>query len=213
MRHDQLIETLVALMGNDPFVAHKLSSLTARRFKADKKALEGREINQDFGESLERKTFPKPSCYYQLKVTLKDTSAPCWRRIIIPDTARLSDLHDEIKYRFDYFGARMAQFYWPKERVYIADTEGDMCEEYKLVPDYKLSDVLSVGMRISYTFDFQYFYEHTILVEKELKSPDEVSKRLAMEKGEDPYELHGDFKDFDDDFDEFDDDLADEDDK
>ena len=154
------------------------------RFKLDEQARAGRSINQWDGESLENKTFPKTSCYFLLKVTLKDTSKPCWRRIIIPDTARLSDLHDEIKYRFDYCGPFMAQFYWPKERIYIA-------------PDYKLGDVLTEGMRIQYTYDFRRFYEHTIVVEKVLKSPDEVSPSLRMEKGDDPEVLHGNFTDFD----------------
>ena len=167
------------------------------RFKLDEQARAGRSINQWDGESLENKTFPKTSCYFQLKVTLKDTSKPCWRRIIIPDTARLSDLHDEIKYRFDYCGPFMAQFYWPKERIYIADTDGEMSDDYVLVPDYKLGDVLTEGMRIQYTYDFRRFYEHTIVVEKVLKSPDEVSPSLRMEKGDDPEVLHGDFTDFD----------------
>ena len=35
-----------------------------------------------------------------------------------------------------------------------------------------------------------------IVVEKVLKSPDEVSPRLRMEKGDDPEALHGDFMDF-----------------
>lgn len=168
------------------------------RFNADKKAREGRSISQCDGESLENKTFPKPSCYFQLKVTLKNTSAPCWRRIIIPDTARLSDLHDEIKYRFDYFGPFMAQFYWAKERIYLAVTDGGIFDEYVLKPDYKLGDVLTEGMRLQYTYDFRRFYEHTIIVEKVLKSPDEVSSRLRMEKGDDPRVLHGDFSDDDD---------------
>ena len=66
-----------------------------------------------------------------------------------------------------------------------------------LVPDYKLGDVLTEGMRLQYTYDFRRFYEHTIVVEKVLKSPDEVSPRLRMEKGDDPEVLHGNFTDFD----------------
>ena len=184
---------------------HKEQDLSVPRFRADKQALLGRSLFQDFGQSLAEKTFDEPSCYYQLKVTLKDTSSPCWRRIVIPDTARLSDLHDEIKWRFDHFGPFMAQFYWPKYRMNIAETSGESNEEYLLEPDYQLKDVLQEGMRLTYTFDFIRDYEHTIEVEKVLARPEDMSKRLSMGKGDLSLHRSHEGYDYDDDEDEDDD--------
>lgn len=185
--------------------SHKEQNLSVPRFHADNQALLGRSLFQDFGQSLEEKTFDEPSCYYQLKVTLKDTSSPCWRRIVIPDTARLSDLHDEIKWRFDHFGPFMAQFYWPKHRMNIAETSGESNEEYRLEPDYQLKEVLQEGMRLTYTFDFIRDYEHTIEVEKVLARPEDMSKRLSMGKGDLSLHRGHEGYDYDDDEDEDDD--------
>lgn len=207
-RKELLSATLIDLL--DIFVGlndvmeqtHKEQNLSTSRFRADKQALQGRSLFQDFGQSLAEKTFVEPSCYYQLKVTLKDTSSPCWRRIVIPDTARLSDLHDEIKWRFDHFGPFMAQFYWPKHRMNIAETSGESNEEYLLEPDYQLKEVLQEGMRLTYTFDFNRGYEHTIEVEKVLARPEDMSKRLSMGKGDLSLHRSHEGDDYDDDEDE-----------
>jgi hypothetical protein len=103
---------------------------------------------------------------YQLKVTLKGSRPPIWRRVLVPGDIRLSDLHDVLQVVMG----------WHDYHLHVFTAGG---ESYgALDPDYGLEDTIderrvplsriakTPGSRILYEYDFGDSWYHELLVEK-----------------------------------------------
>jgi tetratricopeptide (TPR) repeat protein len=92
---------------------------------------------------------------YQLKVTLKGTSPPIWRRLLVPADTRLSKLH-------------VHQFEVGRRCIGVPSPDDDWREvedERKI----RLSEIAAgEKARFTYEYDFGDSWEHAILVEKVL---------------------------------------------
>ncbi len=53
---------------------------------------------------------------YQLKITLKNTSPPVWRRIWIPADMTFQNLHEAIQYLFGWMDYHLYDFYIAKKK-------------------------------------------------------------------------------------------------
>ena len=104
---------------------------------------------------------------YQLKVTLKYSKPPIWRRIEVPGNTRLDKLHDILQTTMGWWNAHLHQFivggtYYGEPHP---DYGFDMRDERKV----KLNQIApGEKSKFVYEYDFGDSWEHVILVEKVL---------------------------------------------
>jgi hypothetical protein len=143
---------------------------------------------------------PHETKIMQLKITLKGTKPPVWRRILIPDTATFEDLHDAIQTYFGWDNDHLHDFTMAlspkgKRKITIAGKMPDGSQPGD-VPDgliedrVHLRDFISTDTpKITYTYDFGAMNEHAI--ELEILLPPEAGKKYPScikKKGEIPME-------------------------
>jgi hypothetical protein len=105
---------------------------------------------------------------HQLKVTLKGTKPPVWRRLQVPSAATLEDLHQVICAAFDWHGGHLhefdaggARFGEPHPDDYVAVEDERRVTLGRLAP--------AAGDTFDYLYDFGDSWEHRILVEKVMR--------------------------------------------
>lgn len=102
---------------------------------------------------------------YQLKVTLRDTKPPIWRRVEVPGSTRLDHLHLMIQAAMGWYNCHLHSFTVGEETYGMYDDELDV--DYEDERDYRLQDVVrSESIKFMYTYDFGDNWEHDVLVEK-----------------------------------------------
>lgn len=101
----------------------------------------------------------------QLKISLDHISPPIWRRVLVPDSMTLGELHDVIQLAMGWTNSHMHEFqvhgvsYGEPDLEYL----DDMFDER----DARLSDIaLREKLRIKYTYDFGDGWDHSVVVEK-----------------------------------------------
>ncbi len=107
----------------------------------------------------------------KLKVTLKDTKPPIWRRLLVQDNMSLSDLHEAIQVVMEWMGYHMYHF------EIAGDHFGNpkMTEEVSNDTRVKLSQLVKDGIsRFTYTYDFGDDWVHGIVIEGEEMKKDDV---------------------------------------
>jgi len=115
----------------------------------------------------------------QLKVTLKGTKPPVWRRILIPDTATFEELHDAIQTYFGWDGDHLHDFTIalkskspsktrkltitgkPPDGSQPDDARDGLIEDKVQLRDFIDAD----NPRLTYTYDFGAMNEHAIMLE------------------------------------------------
>ncbi|MGG4169081.1 plasmid pRiA4b ORF-3 family protein [Rossellomorea vietnamensis] len=119
------------------------------------------QIAKEVTQPVEKKTF-------QLKISLKKAKPPIWRRVLIPNTLSLHELHQVIQ----------AAMGWTNSHLYSFDTgHGEFeypDEEYEFDANrtYDSSKAILGNVmkdendKISYTYDFGDNWQHQILLEK-----------------------------------------------
>ncbi|MEV2273875.1 IS1096 element passenger TnpR family protein [Nonomuraea africana] len=95
---------------------------------------------------------------HQLKITLRGVHPPVWRRVHVPSTATLDQLHEVIQVAMG----------WEQQHLHVfgkGDLEyGDNARDETMVT---LAAVIPrVGDRLGYRYDFGDFWDHDIEVEK-----------------------------------------------
>jgi Plasmid pRiA4b ORF-3-like protein len=109
--------------------------------------------------------------FFQIKVTLKHTKPPIWRRLIIAPEIKLDRLHDVLQIAMGWTNSHLYQFETPDG--YFADPSFER-EETQSSKKATLKSVLG-GPRshIRYEYDFGDGWDHQILLEKvvELDQP------------------------------------------
>lgn len=115
---------------------------------------------------------------YQLKIQLKGSKPPIWRRLEVASSLRLDQLHDVIQASFNWLDGHLHEFmvggwrgqsYGPLDAEMAAD--GGMDEAA-----VRLSDILrAAGEKVDYVYDFGDNWGHSIALEEILPAdPDGV---------------------------------------
>lgn len=111
----------------------------------------------------------------QIKVTLRETKPPVWRRLLLPSNLNLEHLHQILQLAMGWMDCHLHEFEIGGRRYGAKDPDFDGVDERKV----KLRDVLGVkGAKGKYTYDFGDGWEHSLLVEKVL--PPEPGKAYPM---------------------------------
>jgi pRiA4b ORF-3-like protein len=106
---------------------------------------------------------------YQLKVTLDGSKPPIWRRILVPATTTLGELHRILQVVMGWENYHLHQFV-VGGRMYSDPTMEGMEDFGDLDEDEIVlgKAVPREGMKFKYKYDFGDSWDHTLLVEKRL---------------------------------------------
>lgn len=100
-----------------------------------------------------------PVAALELEVTLLDMEPAVWRRVVVPASISLRDLHDVLQVAMGWDDAHLYQFT-------VGDTDyGDVEDMEDLGNvDTKLADLVGPGDTLGYTYDFGDSWEHAVRV-------------------------------------------------
>jgi hypothetical protein len=102
---------------------------------------------------------------YQLKITLRGSKPPIWRRVLVPGKFSLDKLHDVIQSAMGWTDSHLHQFNI-NGRFFGAPSPDDWDEVVK-ESSYSLEKVApEEKCKFVYEYDFGDSWEHTIVVEK-----------------------------------------------
>lgn len=103
---------------------------------------------------------------YQLKATILGTKPPVWRRLIVPEDIRLSELHQVLQAAFGWWNCHLHEFESHGTR-YGSDGDGDGWgdppEDERRT---RLRTIAEPGSSFLYVYDFGDDWRHRIVVEK-----------------------------------------------
>jgi hypothetical protein len=105
---------------------------------------------------------------YQLKVTLKGTKPPIWRRVLVDTSATLDQLHEVIQAAFGWWNYHLYEFEFGRVRYGIPDPDWDFGPPARDARTTHLDKVATDGASFTYTYDFGDNWEHKVTVEKVL---------------------------------------------
>ncbi|MFF0080089.1 hypothetical protein ACFYR1_10365 [Streptomyces canus] len=117
----------------------------------------------------------EPVQTYQLKIALRDTSPPIWRRVTLPADTSLGCLHDIIQVCFGWHDSHLHSFTEPSSGRQFVDFDAPLDRDPLRDADEESVTVAEVlpyeGGRLEYTYDFGDDWWHQITLEKTLPPP------------------------------------------
>lgn len=126
------------------------------------------------------------SAALQLKIALKGSRPPVWRRVLVPADIRLADLHHVIQACFGWDDDHLHRF--TVGEPYRADTVYEPADEARV----RLRDLASsVGDKVSYLYDFGDDWLHEITVEEHVEAGEAQLPTLLGGRGRSPFEDSG----------------------
>jgi hypothetical protein len=127
---------------------------------------------QQTGDDMATKKISLPQEIYQLKVTLRYTKPPIWRRLLVPAGLTLEVLHDVLQRVMGWTDSHLHEFRVGQKRYGIPDPE-DQLMDLPPVGNERSAHLFKVlgkaGAKAMYTYDFGDCWEHAIVVEKVLQ--------------------------------------------
>jgi hypothetical protein len=111
-----------------------------------------------------------------LKVTLRDTKPPVWRRLLAPGETTLGDLHGAIQAAMGWEDCHLHSFDIEGRQYGNPRSVGDVADEERVT----LKDLITSGVaRFAYTYDFGDNWEHALVVEKRLPDIEALSRPIC----------------------------------
>ena len=108
-----------------------------------------------------------------LKLTLRETKPPVWRRLLVPGETTLADLHRAIQ----------AAMGWEDYHLHTFDIAGRQYGDPRAVDDVAnetrvtLNVLIKSGVtRFAYTYDFGDNWDHALVIEKSLPAVEALSR-------------------------------------
>ncbi|MFF8883156.1 plasmid pRiA4b ORF-3 family protein [Streptomyces flaveolus] len=99
---------------------------------------------------------------HKIKITLRDSRPPIWRRLQVPSGITLRELHDVIQAAFGWEDYHMWAVETGQDRYGVADRDLGI----RSAASKRLGQVAPhTGDRLRYTYDFGDDWEHDILIE------------------------------------------------
>lgn len=111
---------------------------------------------------------------YQLKITIKGSKPPIWRRVVVPEQFTFCQLHQAIQGAFGWCDYHLHKFEFKKPGLLIREMweEDDLAESRGcdvLEEGTQIGTLITENPRFIYTYDFGDTWEHQILMEKEVE--------------------------------------------
>jgi len=125
-----------------------------------------------------------PQEIYQLKVTLRYTKPPIWRRLLVPAGLTLEVLHDVLQMAMGWTDSHLHEFRIGQKRFGKPDPE-DQLMDLPPVSDETTAHLFTVlgkaGAKAMYTYDFGDCWEHAIVVEKVLEPEPGIAYPMCVD--------------------------------
>ena len=118
---------------------------------------------------------------YQIKVTLKDSKPPIWRRIQVPCNITLAELHHILQAVMGWWDYHLHQFIVGRTYYGVPSPDYDYME-MRDESQVRLDQIADEGSKFVYEYDFGDSWEHVLLVEKIL-SPEPGQQYPVCIKG------------------------------
>jgi pRiA4b ORF-3-like protein len=113
-------------------------------------------------KTIEPKTSAAKSVV-SLKVTLRGTKPPVWRRLLVPGALTLGELHHAIQAAMGWHDSHLHAFDIDGRQYGDRSTVDDVADERRLT----LNSLMKSGIaRFAYTYDFGDDWEHIVAIEK-----------------------------------------------
>ncbi|MDC7290165.1 SEC-C metal-binding domain-containing protein [Blautia schinkii] len=135
---------------------------------------------------------------YQMKITIKDSHPPIWRRFIVPAELSFSQLSVVLNEVMGWSGYHLFSFEFHSLGLLLEEGEefGDEFEDDWILDDYDRDDAslimleayLDEEKRFTYTYDFGDDWRHSVVVEKIIDDYEYNYPTVLKFKGDTPYE-------------------------
>lgn len=102
----------------------------------------------------------------RLKIQLKDSKPPIWRRVLVKDSITLGNLHEVIQISMGWTDSHLHSFIYQGEEYGVPDPKFDFGDETKDENRYKVGRLLKLPKdKMIYLYDFGDDWEHLITLE------------------------------------------------
>lgn len=117
---------------------------------------------------------------FQLHIQLREVSPSIWRRLLVPSSITLAELHPVLNEAMGWTDSHLHQFVLG-DRVFGDPETDDTGElEYENEGKARIEDLLGAGQTIRYEYDFGDSWVHTVKVEKALELDERVTYPLCI---------------------------------
>jgi hypothetical protein len=126
----------------------------------------------------------KPVEIYQIKITLRNSRPPIWRRIQVKSDTTLAKLHKILQVVMGWEDAHMHQFVIRGQRHGVPEPDEDHIVSRKTEDGRKhtLSEFVSgENFRFAYNYDFGDNWEHVLVVEESIPQQEGVRYPLCLD--------------------------------
>jgi len=106
-------------------------------------------------------------CVYELRITLQDIGPPIWRLIQVPDTLRLSHLHDALQTVIGWTDSHLHRF--EKDGMHWGLPEDDGDDAIEIIDESRTTigaALTTPGDSMLYVYDFGDSWRHDVTLEK-----------------------------------------------
>ena len=122
-----------------------------------------------FSEARTKHEKGRPVQVFQIKVTLKGSKPPIWRRLLVPSDISLPDLHDVFQTAMGWHHCHLHQYM--KGNTYYSEPNPEFADDawFEILDEtkYRLRDlVVAPKQRCRYEYDFGDGWEHNIMLER-----------------------------------------------
>jgi hypothetical protein len=122
---------------------------------------------------VSRRSQPIPSGYYQLRIALRYLKPEIWRRLLVPDTATLAQLHRLLQITMGWSNSHMHEFRIGKTGYGMPHPDWPDMKPTLNEKRYTLGAVLGDRLRkCDYLYDLGDGWEHEVRIEKRLTGSD-----------------------------------------
>ncbi|MDW2797893.1 plasmid pRiA4b ORF-3 family protein [Clostridium boliviensis] len=122
---------------------------------------------------------------YQLKITIKGSKPPIWRRILVPEGITFETLHHMIQASLCWSGQYPYQFEFRSEKVRVASDKVEHSEKYKYLPaDGTIDGQISKDTKFTYVSFNAGSWEFVVLTEDYLEECQDNSAKVIKYKGD-----------------------------
>ncbi|HZQ37751.1 MAG TPA: plasmid pRiA4b ORF-3 family protein [Dehalococcoidia bacterium] len=129
---------------------------------------------------MPRTTRPKPAIY-QMKVTLKGTRPPIWRRFQVRNEITLGELHNVLQVVMGWYDEHLHSFRIGQREFGVPDPEWGGDDETQDEERAVLGKVMTqAGTKLRYEYDFGDGWEHEVLLEKILPAEEEKQYPVCL---------------------------------
>lgn len=124
--------------------------------------------------------------YYEIKVSIKGTHPPVWRRLQIPEGITFDELSAIIQLAFDWSGYHLYSFevgatqYEPGIQIEIPEEDGWDNREVVNSKKEKIDKYFKKYKKMTYIYDFGDDWIHDIIIEKTVEAEKKLTKPICI---------------------------------